>query len=403
MKNVIFKFSTYGFLKNLRFFEPFFYLYFLSKGFSYTKIGILISIREMTSYIFEIPSGIFSDYYSPKKSLILCFALYICSFFTIHSSQNIFYISIIGMFLFGIAEAFRSGTHKAIIINYLEEQGMLEKKHEIYGYTRSWALLGSALSAIISGFLVFYTGNYNNLFIASTIPYLMLIFLISTYPNEKNNHKKKISFKEHTFSLLKELKNINLIKGILNTSIFEADFKFTKDLIQPIIKASIAVVFINQLTINKYTGAILGCIYFFIYLISCYFARNSHKILSKINTNEENIINLSLSIFAVFTFICGITLYFNHSHIIPVILLLLNFCLFNIRKPLGISIIASMTAKTHRASVLSIESQLKTLFLSFFAVISGILIDNYGLSFAFFFISITILLISPFIYIKKRP
>jgi len=52
------KFSFYGLLKNLKFFEPFLYIFFLSIGFSYFQIGSLISFREITKNILEVPSGI---------------------------------------------------------------------------------------------------------------------------------------------------------------------------------------------------------------------------------------------------------------------------------------------------------------------------------------------------------
>jgi len=58
---MLFKFSAYGFLKNLRFFEPFLYLFFLENGLSYFQIGILISVREIFVNLFEIPSGAVAD------------------------------------------------------------------------------------------------------------------------------------------------------------------------------------------------------------------------------------------------------------------------------------------------------------------------------------------------------
>ena len=40
------KFQAYGFLKNLRFFDPFLMLFFLEKGLSYLEIGTLYAIRR---------------------------------------------------------------------------------------------------------------------------------------------------------------------------------------------------------------------------------------------------------------------------------------------------------------------------------------------------------------------
>lgn len=67
------KFSAYGFLKNLKFFEPYLVIYLLGSGYSLFQIGLLYSIREMITYIFEVPSGIIADYYGRKKNFICVF------------------------------------------------------------------------------------------------------------------------------------------------------------------------------------------------------------------------------------------------------------------------------------------------------------------------------------------
>ena len=56
-----FKFCMYGFLKNLRFFEPFLLLILLGKGLSYLEIGTLYAAREISINIMEIPSGLLAD------------------------------------------------------------------------------------------------------------------------------------------------------------------------------------------------------------------------------------------------------------------------------------------------------------------------------------------------------
>ena len=57
----IYKFSAYGFLKNLRFFDPFIILFFREMGISFLEIGILFSVRSIFTIIFEIPTGIVAD------------------------------------------------------------------------------------------------------------------------------------------------------------------------------------------------------------------------------------------------------------------------------------------------------------------------------------------------------
>jgi len=88
--------------------------------------------------------------------------------------------------LYGVGEAFRSGTHKSMIMDWLKLNNWQNQKIKYYGHTRSWSQKGSALSSLVAGFIVFYSGNYNSIFIYSIIPYLLNLLLIFSYPKEIN-------------------------------------------------------------------------------------------------------------------------------------------------------------------------------------------------------------------------
>ncbi|MFA7423200.1 MAG: MFS transporter, partial [Acholeplasmataceae bacterium] len=117
-KKQITKFGFYGLLKNLRFFEPYMLIYFLTSGINLFYIGILFSIREIIVYIFEIPSGVIADRYGKKTELVICFLFYITSFVIFFIGRE-FYIFVIAMILYALGEAFRSGTHKSMIMAFL--------------------------------------------------------------------------------------------------------------------------------------------------------------------------------------------------------------------------------------------------------------------------------------------
>ena len=114
-----YKFCAYGFLKNLRFFDAFLILFLLEKGLNFTQIGVLYALREIIINVFEIPSGIFADTYGRKISLVNSLILYIISFIIFYLSSE-FYLFSIAFISFGIGDAFRSGTHKGMIMQYLK-------------------------------------------------------------------------------------------------------------------------------------------------------------------------------------------------------------------------------------------------------------------------------------------
>lgn len=131
-----FKFCMYGFLKNLRFFDAFFILFLLEKGISFTQIGLLYAVREVITNLFELPSGILADTFGRKKALAGSFILYISSFTLFYLFQN-FWSFLIAFMLFGLAEAFRSGTHKGMIMDYLKLNNREDQAANYYGHTRS--------------------------------------------------------------------------------------------------------------------------------------------------------------------------------------------------------------------------------------------------------------------------
>ena len=128
-----YKFCMYGFLKNLRFFDAFFILFLVEKGITFTQIGMLYAVREVVTNLFELPSGILADSFGRKRALSASFILYISSFTLFYLFQN-FWFFLIAFMLFGLAEAFRSGTHKGMIMDYLkinkrEEQAEIGRAH----------------------------------------------------------------------------------------------------------------------------------------------------------------------------------------------------------------------------------------------------------------------------------
>jgi len=131
-----YKFCAYGFLKNLRFFEPFLILFFLEKEIGFLQIGVLYTIRELTRNIFEIPAGVAADVIGRRRTMISSFILYIASFL-IYSISHSMPVLITATVVFGLGEAFRTGTHKAMIFDYLHKKGWSDYKVHYYGHTRS--------------------------------------------------------------------------------------------------------------------------------------------------------------------------------------------------------------------------------------------------------------------------
>ena len=305
----IIKFRLYGFLKDLKFFEPFLLIFLLGNGLSLLQIGILISIREIIINVFEIPSGFIADYFGRKKELCMCFIFYIVSFVFFFISKN-FGLAVVAMIFFGLGEAFRSGTHKAMIYSYLEKKGWQKNKTYVYGKTRSSSLIGSAISSIIAILIIINVPNSGYIFIASIIPYLIDFVLILTYPQSLNcsaiSQKRNV---KDMFLLFKQsiIKNKNLRHILIGEGSFEAIITSIKDYVQPIMEMLIigtGVVILSKVSPEDNLNIILGIIYACNNILGSIASKNSYRLKKWINGNT--IINIMFCSLFALLFLLGL-------------------------------------------------------------------------------------------------
>lgn len=385
-----YKFSIYGFLKNLRFFDAFFILFLIEKGLPYTEIGILYAVREIVINVFEIPSGIIADTYGRKNLLAGSFIVYILSFCIFYFSGD-FWIFLIAFVLYGVGDAFRTGTHKGMIMDYLKLKDWQTQKINYYGHTRSWSQKGSAISSLLAGIIVFYSGSYQNIFLYSIIPYLINLLLILSYPNELNRTMKVESRKNRHLigltlrSFFSMIKRPNVLKIMNTTALHSAYLKAVKDYIQPLmVNVALLIPILINVDIEKKNGIIIGVIYFFIYLATSRASKLSSKIASK---NKKNISIITLLSGFAFGIICGISFVFD-LWIISLFAFVGIFIVENIRKPILTGFIADHVPNEILTSVISAQSLLQTIITATLALLFGIIADNFGIGVSFISLSI---------------
>lgn len=387
------KFCTYGFLKNLRFFDAFLILFLIDKGMTYTQIGILYATREIITNLFEIPSGLIADIYGRKKSLAAALFIFVLSFLIFWLSLN-FWLYLFGFLIFGIADAFRSGSHKGMMMDYLKLNNWSNYKSEYYGHTRSWSQRGSAISALLAGLLVFIDGNYQNIFVYSIIPYAINFVLILSYPSEidrSEKKKKRNSFRDSVKALFCVLKQKSVLKLVSTSAFHTAYLKALKDYIQAIM-LGIALLLpgINDIQVDRQNGIIIGILYFIIYLLTAYASQYSSNILKKAPTNLTKK-TLLLGLF--FGLICGI-FFIYEIWVWAFVSFTLIFIIENIRKPILTAFVADQVPNEILTSVYSAQSQLRTLFSAIIAFTFGVFADIWGIGFSLVIVSGIMIILS---------
>src|SRR5688500_3375153 len=157
------RFSLYGFLKNQRYHEPFFVLALLEQGLSFFDIGLLIGLGSILVNVFEVPFGAIADVYGRRRCLIFALFAYIVAFALFGAAPGMLGL-VAAIFFYSVGEAFRGGTHKAMIFDWLRAQGREAEAASVYGFTRSWSKRGSATSAVIGAVIALAMGSFTAAF-----------------------------------------------------------------------------------------------------------------------------------------------------------------------------------------------------------------------------------------------
>lgn len=379
--SMIFRFSLYGFLKNQQYYDPFLILAFREKGLSFFTIGILIAFREICINIFEVPSGAIADLHGRRRAMILSFIGYIISFAVFAMSRSIA-VLFGAMFFFAIGEVFRTGTHKAIIFEWLRLQDRTDEKTKVYGYTRSWSKIGSALSVVIASALVFYSGNYSHIFWFCIPPYLLGIVNFLSYPAELDGEKKgDFSVKSvaaHLLGALREsIKYPSLRRLLVESMGFDVTFRASKNYLQPMLRqAAISLPLLLALADKQRTALLVGMVYLIQNIFAAIASRQAHRLVdwrSGEDSASRFIWILTSLLFILMIPLLWFDMYFGAIGCCLILCIMQNFW-----RPLLVGRINTHSNPEMGATVLSIESQVRSFAVMIMAPLLGWLVDISG-------------------------
>jgi MFS family permease len=400
------KFSAYGFIKNLRFFDPFIILFFRETGLSFFQIGSLISIREISTTLLEVPTGLIADAYGRRNAMVFAFLTYIVSFLVFYFVPN-FYIYGVAMVFFAAGEAFRTGTHKAMIMDYMQRKKITDSKVEYYGGTRAWSQVGSAISALIAGVLVFYSGRYRIIFLASVFPYILGLLLMISYPRELNSRQSAGESAPSRMGILTSMKNTvlgfvgllrdrSVMRALLNSSFYDGLFKSVKDYLQPILKTSVlSLPILISLQQDKRSTVVISLTYAVLFILTSISSRSAHRITKRFSTlapavNASYLIGVGLTILAGVLYGLGVS-------IATILVFVFLYLFMNFRRPLTVSYVSDYIETRVMATGLSVESQMKTVIVALLAPALGFVSDQFGIGIGIVSIGCIPLILFPFV------
>lgn len=342
-------------------------IYLISNGYSLVTIGILQSLLNFSMFVTEIPTGIFSDRYGRKKSLIIGRIFIILYYVTIlFFSKNII-ILICGFIVYGVGLSFISCSDQALLYDFIQENNIESESTKILGRYSACITIALAISMGIGGVLQRISWN---IVYEITIVFQIISLIITSFLKESINTNKEsvIKGKESSiiFRITNELKSfIKLDKGlkllIFGIAIYQGFI-------------SLYYMFSQQLfNGNNYSVMAISIIYSIENFISAILYTNAYRLEKNFN------ISIILKQILIITFI-SISLLFFKVKIFYLIAFFIISSAYSIFTPIIYTMINKNIASSNRATILSILSFFATLIMFVLSPILGKIADKFGIN-----------------------
>ncbi len=218
----------HNFLTDFRVQEAFLVIYFAQVSGSYASAMAVLSIATLTGALMDIPTGVLSDKYGRRFTLMLgsiCCTLGLVCYAMAHGVTLLFF----GGFLCGLSKCMFSGNNNALLYESLKEHDRSGEYHHYLGRTSSMFQVALAISAYVS--IAFSHSSLRTLFIIAPVPQF-LAFLVSLFFHEpKVTHQKNDKNFTHFIESLRVMRGnprlMLLVTGqAISRSSVEASFQF---------------------------------------------------------------------------------------------------------------------------------------------------------------------------------
>ena len=167
-------------------------IYFESITKSYAQAMLIYSISSIVKVAMEIPTGIFSDKIGRKKTIILSSLLFFITSFiwAFAGSLDNVLLLYVGAVIFGISDAFLSGTNEALMFETMEELKKQDNFDVLFSQCNGWLQVGFVCSSIIAA-IVIYFFDMEVLAWFSIIPMMISFFIALWYVEPKVYNRRK--------------------------------------------------------------------------------------------------------------------------------------------------------------------------------------------------------------------
>jgi len=380
---VLFRFCLYGFLKNLRVFDAFLLLALRDRGLDFAAIGALVSVREVAVLLLEVPSGALADTVGRRRCMVASMAAYVV-FGLLYWGAASFWWLALGMVCHGVGDAFRSGTHKAMILSWLRSEGRLDEKTAVYGRTRSWSQLGSACSAAVGGALLLAGVDYRAMFLAYAVIALLNLLNLATYPAAldegavgRGSGAAAATWQRLSAVTRRVVADRGLRPVVAAGVAVRGGYKVAKDYLQPLLQGLVvALPFGAAWSGEQRTGLLVGLVSAGMFVLASQASRRAHR-FERLFGSADRASRALTSILAALFGLVGALAWIGLPWLTVAVFVLLAVG-NNVWRPVQVGRLADCGGEADQATLLSVEAQLGALLAAALAPGIGALVDAYA-------------------------
>lgn len=363
-------------IRTLYFAGPIWSLFLIGKGLTLQQILSLTSILMISGMIFEIPTGVFGDRFGRKWSMTAgALTSVIAWFLWLHTDSLLGFMSLYA--LFGLANAFWSGSDQAFIIDELKAAGAEAQTQKVFSVYGSLMNVAYGAAALIGGLLstthsmASYHVLYQLTFVSSVVGFVATLLLKESRhtPTGDAAERAPQSTLAGFGSGIQLLRTNRKLRKIVLYFMFTAMPGFAlMELFQ--------VYFTHAHVPDSWFGPALAISAWGIALVKWF----AYKIEAWFGV-ERGLFITALIPIILFTLMGAL-----FHPIVAVVLFIMTDAANNVRDPLIADYQNRHIHGAHRATVLSTISLLLNLFVALLQPITGTIADH-SLSAAFFFIA----------------
>ncbi len=220
--------AWFNFFTDFSFFSPIAIIYFSKVSGSFALGMSIFSVAMISSAVFEVPTGIFSDYIGRKNTMILgaVSAALAIIFYALGFSYAWL---VVGALLEGLSRSFFSGNNEAFLYDTLRESGSEKEYHDFLGKTSSTFQLGLAISAAVGSVIAQF--SFPLAIWLTFIPKIICVFVALFFAEPKSFKKTAGNIFYHLNESFKHFINNKKLRLLSISSIYsfalsESGFQF---------------------------------------------------------------------------------------------------------------------------------------------------------------------------------